>query len=498
MVDNLKKLPLAPFLFAILSFTVVYKSNMDEIGLGSIPKPLLMILVAITTLLAITYAVTKSIVRSSIITLMITIAFFTYGHVYILMRELLPFTEVHGFMKLMMTGFLICFFLLCTSVYRTKMDLKKSNSLISLLIGILLIYNLASIIYEKTLMRDAHPFELATTEPSDIKPDIYYLIFDSYPGQETLSRFFSFDLSPFINELESMGFYMAGKSRCNYFFTDLSLASSLNMDHLVKMSEKYGERYLSYGVLDDLIDNSAVHRTLRSKGYSLIQYNSGWSVTSKNELADRIKTFGKIPYNITDHLMYTTLLRIFSRGYLKRKLEFKAQSIPAIFSDIKSSAGSNHPKFVFAHIFSPHPPNIFKPAGNTVTDLLHRHDIMYNKDWFLDEIRYLNPEILMTAKKIIYNSKVRPVIIFQADHGSRFQTREDLKIKESAYIFNAYYVPERCKDQLYPAISPVNSFRVIFNCLFNTNYRMLPDDLYLSEMRAPHNFRRITKDALEY
>ena len=45
-------------------------------------------------------------------------------------------------------------------------------------------------------------------------------------------------------------------------------------------------------------------------------------------------------------------------------------------------------------------------------------------------------------------------------------------------ILNAYYVNDQAKSSLYPSITPVNSFRVIFNSLFNTKIPLLDDTSY--------------------
>ncbi len=45
-------------------------------------------------------------------------------------------------------------------------------------------------------------------------------------------------------------------------------------------------------------------------------------------------------------------------------------------------------------------------------------------------------------------------------------------------ILNAYYLPGVDKDILYPSITPVNSFRLIFNLYFDTNFELLPDENY--------------------
>ncbi|HUG33188.1 MAG TPA: hypothetical protein VMJ90_00355, partial [Anaerolineales bacterium] len=45
-------------------------------------------------------------------------------------------------------------------------------------------------------------------------------------------------------------------------------------------------------------------------------------------------------------------------------------------------------------------------------------------------------------------------------------------------ILNTYYVNEAAKKDLYPVITPVNTFHVIFNNYFGTSYPLLEDFSY--------------------
>ena len=46
-------------------------------------------------------------------------------------------------------------------------------------------------------------------------------------------------------------------------------------------------------------------------------------------------------------------------------------------------------------------------------------------------------------------------------------------------------------DQLYPTISPVNTFRVLFNTYFGTNYPLLEDVSYKSPIPHIYDFTKI-------
>jgi hypothetical protein len=59
------------------------------------------------------------------------------------------------------------------------------------------------------------------------------------------------------------------------------------------------------------------------------------------------------------------------------------------------------------------------------------------------------------------------------DHGLRSDNRYK--------ILNAYYLPEDGSQNLYSAITPVNSFRLIFDTYFGSNYGLTHDTSYTDE-----------------
>ena len=82
------------------------------------------------------------------------------------------------------------------------------------------------------------------------------------------------------------------------------------------------------------------------------------------------------------------------------------------------------------------------------------------------------PEVLQT---IIETSEVPPVIVIMGDHGPK---GEQVRKEQRMSILNAYFVNEEAKALLYDSITPVNSFRVIFNKYFGTDFPLLDDISY--------------------
>ncbi|MEN6409616.1 MAG: hypothetical protein ABFD44_07895, partial [Anaerolineaceae bacterium] len=91
----------------------------------------------------------------------------------------------------------------------------------------------------------------------------------------------------------------------------------------------------------------------------------------------------------------------------------------------------------------------------------------YRRIGYTNQVQFLNNRLVGILQTILKDSKNPPIIVLMGDHG--------LKNANRGLILNAIYLPGGKTDALYSSISPVNSFRVIFNEYFGTNYDYLPD-----------------------
>ena len=98
---------------------------------------------------------------------------------------------------------------------------------------------------------------------------------------------------------------------------------------------------------------------------------------------------------------------------------------------------------------------------------------------------------------IISKSKTPPVIIVQADHGPgslfNMENLEDTYLKERFSIVEAYYLPGGDHKNLYESITPVNTFRLIFNMYYGTDYDLLEDRNYFSRWSHPYECIDVTE-----
>jgi len=102
------------------------------------------------------------------------------------------------------------------------------------------------------------------------------------------------------------------------------------------------------------------------------------------------------------------------------------------------------------------------------------------KKGYIGQVEYINQQIKEIIDLILTKNSEPPIIIIQGDHGSRitlnWQNPEQTNWGETYSILNAIYLPKIQKDSvLYSSISPVNTFRMVFNQYFGRDLEYLDD-----------------------
>jgi hypothetical protein len=99
----------------------------------------------------------------------------------------------------------------------------------------------------------------------------------------------------------------------------------------------------------------------------------------------------------------------------------------------------------------------------------------------------VNIGILEAVRQILEVSSSQPVIILQGDHGTgQLRSFRDDETKggiaefEMTGIINAFYLPDYCREAPYPGITPVNTFRWVFNACLGGEFDLLEDKFYWS------------------
>jgi hypothetical protein len=325
--------------------------------------------------------------------------------------------------------------------------------------------------------------------PAHGKPDIYYIILDSYSRDDMLKKFYHLDNTPFLSQLDQMGFYVARCAQSNYSQTELSLASSLNYDYLDNLGDQFHPGNTRRAGLIELIQHSAVRSTLENLGYKVVALDTGYDPTRLTDadsyLAPRLRSEIN---DFEETFVRTTAARLVAEGVVslnlppdwKKRDQAHRERILFELEQLRQIPSLPGPKFVFAHIITPHWPYIFGPNGEPV------HERPESETGYHDQVVFINQQILPILQNILAQSNPPPIIIVQGDHGAVLDDPQ-----RRMTILNAYYLPEGGEQSLYEAISPVNTFRVIFNFYFDLQAPLLADTSHYSNYEEPYNYQVI-------
>jgi hypothetical protein len=319
-------------------------------------------------------------------------------------------------------------------------------------------------------------------------PDIYYIILDRYACASTLAETYDLDNSYFIDYLTSKGFYVASESSANYVRTSESLASSLNMEYIDYMDEESSDLL----PMNVKIEDNALQRSLKAAGYKFVHVGSWWGPTRESQYADININYCASHSEFLESVLSTTMPYsvsaelgavddMYIRQWKRTLYEFeRLAEIPNMFDE---------PTFTFAHFLISHPQYTFRSDGSYLPP--EEASRMTNKDLYVNGLVASNDLFSELINQLLSASEVPPIIILQGDEGPypdryranyrAFDWREatDMELREKMGILNAYYLPGVHSSVLYPAITPVNSFRVVLDLYFGTDLGLLPDKSYV-------------------
>ncbi|MEW6568845.1 MAG: hypothetical protein AB1449_11905 [Chloroflexota bacterium] len=501
-----------PLLLALYPVAALLAHNIAQVQLQDAIRPALAAVGLATVLMAASRLVLGDWQRAGLLASLAVLLFFSYGHVYDLLRQAGGMGATVGRHRYLLPVWLVLLALGARAVVRIKGDARRATTVLNAISALALAVPLLQVAYfEIRLNLPTNPSERAGSlgdlrlPEGDAAPDIYYIILDGYTRVDVLERAFDFDNSSFLDSLVALGFFVAEDSRSNYAQTELSLASSLNMDYLEQLGVPLDPNSTDRTSLRPLLVHSAVREKLAALGYRVVAFESGYNPTEWPDADVYLARRNEMPLlggvsGFESLLIQTSGAMILSdaAGFLpgcmtvglEQPLEAHRQQVLFALDQLPGVASIPGPKFVFVHLVAPHAPFVFDAEGGQPSSGEQPQGAGLSVEYtpeayargYTEEITYLNRRILDIVSHILAQPGPEPVIILQADHGA-----DPVSMADRMAILNAYHLPHGEGSQLYPAISPVNSFRVVFNRFFGTAYPMLEDRSYFSEYTSPYD-----------
>ena len=477
----LKRIPFYPLFLSIFPILSLASYNIHEIFVSAIFRPLIASLLLGGGVYGLAYLFTRDIHRAALISSIILLFFFTYGHLYDAVEDItIAGATVFRHRTLVPVLILIILGILILAWrHKNPGSLSYSLNLITLVMLVFPIFTIGSYLIRQSIAnRETPKAKVASSVQLDKNvPDVYYIILDAYGRQDVLQKKLGYDNTPFLDSLRERGFYVADCSQSNYGYTEYSLASSLNYDYLNVLGGVDNNSRIA------LIKHGAVRSFFESLGYQIIAFPTGWSSTEWKD-ANIFYDYGGGFTTLTEfEILFedTTLLRVesdYSRSSVKDadKRDARRLRVLSALDKLKQIPDKPEHTFTFAHLVIPHNPYSFGPNGEFVS---------FNEDApfaerikaYTNQVIFINREILKVVDVILQKSEVPPVIIIQGDHGPL----PDIAFtgEEKMPILNVYYLPgEEGRKRLYPTITPVNSFRVVLDSYFHQNLPLLDDVSY--------------------
>jgi hypothetical protein len=530
-MNFIKKIPFHPLIFAPYPLLTFAASNLGWASelqfIWTLAASLLLMLITFI----LTWLMTRNFRKAAAITTLFLLLFFTYGHVYGLVAK-----NSDPTIWLTILWLLIFIGGIWWILSRPKLlqDVTHALNWISLILllfplvtlGVGYIQDLNEQSEAKNTALEPILESILPEEPPSDLPDIYFVILDGYARADTLDEIYDYDNQPLMDFLRDRGFFIAEESSANYHHTVLSLSTTLNMTYIKDLLVEEGITSYDYWRIVDHIKDNRVFQLASDAGYQLVAFDSGYSITAIRHVDHFMMPKVTIPSD-TDaedfpeiqlgfyetRFLETTALRSLLPIILEQfaedsRYERHRQHILYTFSNLASFAREEGSYFIFAHILAPHPPFVFDANGEpvrnwrpyTVSDGSHWVGGIGTRPEYIagyrDQLIYINALLMKTIDEILTQSETPPVIIIQGDHGPgayfEWQSFKQTNLNERMTILNAIYFPGGDQDWLYPSITPVNTFPIVFNRYLGQDFKLLEDRAYFSKWGQPFEFVEVT------
>ena len=528
-----KKLIFHPIVFALYPVISLFLYNAGQVQLRETIGTIIIVIIFSMCIWVVLNLKLRDWRKSAFLCSIFIILFFSYGHILNFLRIVVHQYEYLSWASFFITsqfgmyswlilwvGIFITSYLLINRTHFNLSHITLFLNFVSLVIILLFSYNLIKI--EKSRQHNQsklisdwnnqidNEFSSTTEGHSRNSPDIYYIILDGYGRSDILKEIYDYDNSEFLTFLKQEGFYVAEESRANYAFTTMSLTSSLNYMYLNNLAEKLGEASHDFMLVHAMAENNRLIRYLRGQGYLIRNVSTGY------HLSEKIQADIEVSPHVNESAFQRQLINstpipiLMDFPFSKNQFDIHRDRILFAFDNIVPNSDLRiQPEFTFVHIYAPHPPFVFGQNGEFLLPdgIFNTFDgdqytaVMGKEEYvqgYQNQIPYITQRIQGVIQNIISNSQTQPIIVLQSDHGPgsmlHWSSPEQTNMRERMSILNAYYFPDRDYSDLYPSISPVNTFRIILNKYFQYDYDILRDESYYSSVGSPYFFYELTQD----
>jgi len=450
-----------------LLFTLLILVQRFKDGLGYFTvQEMAVFIIAVIVTTAVSYLLLHLMIRERIVSLMLaglfSYLFFNAHRTYLIVEKKITGYEYFAsdIPNRILTLLLLALITLVIFVVAYR-GLKRHRQIATWFLILFLAINIAAEVFlairqHVRLTRELTPLGPVTAGSERERPNIYYIVFDSYTSLESLEKYWGYTDRTLDPVLSSRKVNYSPSARTRFTSTPYCISSCLNMAW--EQPVKSEDLYILYQSLWNIRNNTLI-AFLKERNYRVENMSLFMLGNERNAYFyfRQVSIWGRsFPY-----LVYKLIRKLNPTPYeirvnfgLARKVEEQS----------KLSAGSAQPVFTYAHLMLPHSRYLLDSAG-----CRQRETGLPDKERYLEQLKFARKMMVWFYTTIIRNDP-RAVIIIQGDHGFRYLDNPVDREAEAHTVFNSMYLSGHLlpPDTLAGLAIPVNTFRIVLNKYFGT------------------------------
>ncbi len=487
-MEYLKKYPY--FLFLLVLFFCLHGSieNFGSLTLNEVTVTGLQMLMTIIFLFVFVFLVSRKLLFSSLVVFFISTCYYFFGAFHDFVRSISFFSPIKSYLVfvpfILLLLSLVCLFIKKRQQLQAKITLYVN--ILLLLYCMIDLVSILSLVFQTTKKTTVINFEYSKVIQ---KPDVYFLLFDSYPGQKSLQDSFNFSNEKFDSFLVEHSFKSL-PIQSNYNVTHFSMASMFNMNYIPKNYSLPNPTQKDELARQKEIENASVFEVFDKMGYDIYNYSifdlkNKPSVYTKNHFLNthtKLLNDKVFPNRVLRDLstsMPESITRFFPSYYDNLFYGQKFDNINLekyIYSFLNEK--KSKPSFLYAHFLMPHAPYYLDSLGNdTDKKILLTSEVYSNKEIFLSYLKYTNT-VIENIILAIKQKNPNAIIIFMSDHGFNLYKTNQSFVPEHFNNTCAVYFPNNFYGKKENSITNVNFFPYFFNTQYNQQLAYLTDSSF--------------------
>ena len=443
----------------------LYFQNASEAHFGDITVTLAMFVAVGVGLFFIMLMITGKPAKSGLSAIIFLIVFLNYALIERLIRKAFPALRYWHIAPALLVLLLHAVW----AIYKRMPD-DTGDIIMPVLSGvlaILIVYNGVTAIpkIHKRVQAEAEAKKRAAQENVALTdlPNFYFILFDEYSTIPFMQKYFNYDNSALLGKLEALGFNNSQTGHNDCIMTAVVTANLFQLDYLGKQDVTRSEE------LFKMRSDNPVFDQFRTAGYDIVCPAGATFYGLEDALGKKTKASTITGEDINAILLLNTV----AYPFVSRYRLGEAQTILDQMNYLKENIPEpNSGHFILAHINCPHEPFYFDREGNINKVISNSWSDL---DQYSQQYQFISSELTEIAERIVSHDP-NAIIWILSDHGARAASDPNtfgiFTLEDMTNYFSALYYQGQTFD--IEGLSGVNTFRILLNKLFGTDYAMIP------------------------